>query len=748
MAEITINEISQNYTYNIGTNSYAQVALPITSCWGPGYFDPEAYGVDKSVMLEETVWQNFPATQEGLEAFVSTYRGAASNYRTFKDYSYHMAMTLLTAGYDVLVCRICPGTNAQTTFELSKTASLVVKAKYPGTFGNSLRISLSKIKSPSLGHDYWNVITYVVDSSGVKTAVENKVFVMDIDNSSDSILHIEELESNFLTFKVVGAVDDSMVFSYDGVAQDMSGGADISPIVSSEAYDAAYEAVKQLSEDLAEATAKAAKAKALKEDDESKIASLESDINAYAAKISAAEAEEPRDETKINKLKADKAAAEAKKAEVEKLLNGVDGSSGHKKAYEDAQAEVESLSQQLDGDSGAKATLASESVKFRRNMIENAAGSAKTRYGVNAESEELPAYVSAIVNLSESADALDNSFCLKLVNQEWIYTQSMDVYDLLKDRLAYHPNRVISPGWDDQNITDISGEAVTRLSQVSPLHAKLMDIGYNSRCATAMIDIPKCLPRAAVYNTSTNDDEIGYAQLLARHLPDNTMEANGSLYATHSALFAPWGQYRYVGTNKQSSASPSFQVLLIQRAMILNQSNQYEWALPENRKHNIPLGKPAYKVPQKLLNEWQSLEGVGVNVIAEIPDMGMSLWGNSTLYEVPPATYQALANLSTRYLVNAVKDVIYRCGITITWKYNNNDAYSAFYAGVTPTLDLMKNVGAIEGYAVKMSADINGLDQVNANSVIGKVYLIVNGVVNNISVDLIALPPGADLSNM
>ena len=60
----------------------------------------------------------------------------------------------------------------------------------------------------------------------------------------------------------------------------------------------------------------------------------------------------------------------------------------------------------------------------------------------------------------------------------------------------------------------------------------------------------------------------------------------------------------------------------------------------------------------------------------------------------------------------------------------------------------MKNVGAIEGYAVKMSADINGLDQVNANSVIGKVYLIVNGVVNNISVDLIALPPGADLSNM
>ena len=41
MAQITINEISQGYSYNIGTSSYATVALPITSSWGPGYFNPD-----------------------------------------------------------------------------------------------------------------------------------------------------------------------------------------------------------------------------------------------------------------------------------------------------------------------------------------------------------------------------------------------------------------------------------------------------------------------------------------------------------------------------------------------------------------------------------------------------------------------------------------------------------------------------------------------------------------------------------
>lgn len=60
--------------------------------------------------------------------------------------------------------------------------------------------------------------------------------------------------------------------------------------------------------------------------------------------------------------------------------------------------------------------------------------------------------------------------------------------------------------------------------------------------------------------------------------------------------------------------------------------------------------------------------------------------------------------------------------------------------------DWYDDSGAIDDYYVKMSADINGLDQVNANTVIGKIYLVINGVINDIIVDLIALPPGTDLN--
>lgn len=623
MAQITINEISQNYTYNIGTNSFCTVALPITASWGPGFVDPASVGSDLDTVLEDTVWQRFPATQAGLESFVSTYRGPAANYRIAKDFSYQMAMTLLTSGYDVLVCRLCPGTHAQASLntvavdeDSNAKGTLTLKAKYPGTFGNSLIATLTKIPN----RDYWNLITYVLDSSGVKTAVENLIFTFDLDHSTDTVLHIDEIESNFLTFVISGSITDSDEFGPGA-------------------------AMIQL------------------------------------------------------------------------------GSNPSEKGTDRA----------LDSDAAS--------------MMDDAIELAKTRYltVVSAGDVDNAEYIKALNAVKSSQP--DEATAATLKYNEWLFTSALSVYDLLKDKLAYNPNRVISPGWDDQNISAITGEDVSRLEIISPLHVKLMDVAYYSRCATALLDIPKCLPRSAVYNESTDPNQEGYSQKLARFVPKNAaMDINGSLYQTHSALFGPWGQYTYVGTAKQNPASPSFIALLIQRAMLLNQSLQYEWAMPTNRKHKLAIGKLDYTVPKKVLDVWQTLEGVGVNVITTIPDLGTSLWGNSTLYEVPPATYQALANLSTRYLVNAIENVAYRAGVSITYQYNNDEAYSKFYAAVTPILDTMKNVGAIDNYYVKMAADINGLDQVNANTVIGKIYLVINGVINDIVVDLIALPPGTDLT--
>lgn len=646
MANIVINEISDNYTYNIGNNSFATVALPITASWGPAFVDPTTVGLTQddagfTAELQATKWTHFPATRQGLDAFISTYRGAASLYKAHKDYSYQEAVTLLASGYDVLVCRVCSGTKAigylkvngsSETYAPTDWNGFIITAKYPGTFGNSLRVTISKQTAGTL--NYWNAVVYVADTTGGISAVENINFVIAepvTGELPEYIVPIEEIDSKFITVATQGLDDTSAFTTGTSGSATFTGGAD--------------------------------------------------DMAASTTTVTPGEGE-------------------------------------------DAQA----LRERTDA-----AVLA----KIRYN---------KAGYQTEGSGVTPPVYYSKLN--AYPVTATDVTPLQYIKHMEWNYTAAYYVYSLLYDKLQYNPQRIVSPGWDDQNIEKLDGSVFSTSVGfvVSPLHKAIMYAAYYGRCGAGLLDIPISVPQSRVYNTTAG--QLGYAQTLSQLTLDNTVyDQNAGLFNTHSALFAPWGQYKFIGVNRMTKASPSFLALLIQRAQILNQPIQYEWALPTDRKHNLNIGKMDYEVNKFTLDKWQKLDGVGVNVITPIPGLGTNLWGNSTLFDVPPATYQALANLSTRFLMNAVENVAYTVGLTITFQYNNDQAYSTFYAGVTPILDSMKNVGAIIDYRIQMSADINGLDYVNANSVVGKIYMTVAGVINDITVDLIALPQNVDLNS-
>ena len=608
MANITINEISRNYNYSAGNSAFCSVALPITASWGPAFEDPASAGVDLETMLETTVFNHFPSTQEGLEAFTATYRGPAANYRAAQDYSYNIAVTLLTQGYDLDICRVCAGAHASNTFTATigttdpSTGTLTLRAKYPGSFGNNLIGYLRKVS----GRDYWNLVTYIVDATGATTAVENLVFVFDLDKSTDSILHISEIKSSFFDFIVDGIEVDTDV-TFDTQRVQLTGGSD----------------------------------------------------------------------------------------------RAADGTAA--------------------------------------DMINDAITIATTRYSLVGDSDPTD-YLAALNAVAAANPSVSKASTIR--NREWNFIAAYRVLDILTDKLAYNSKRIMVPGWDDQDIEFLTGEKVARLNSISPLHARLMEVAAKSRCGASLLDVPKSLLRSGVWVDSTDTTQEGYAQKLARFMPSNVVD--DGLFATHSALFAPWCQYKYAGTARNCAAPPSFLALMIQIAMLKNQSLQYEWAMPTTRKHNLTIGAPDYMVPKKLLDNWQSIDGVSLNVLTNIPDMGMTLWGNSSLMEVAPATYNALQNWSTRYLFDAIKDLAYRCGIAITFQYNNNEAYSKFYAGCTPLLDTMLSVGAITKYEVSMSKDIDGLDSVNLNSVIGVIKVWVEGIINDITIDLIALPAGTE----
>ena len=686
MAQININEISQNYSYNVATSSYATVALPITACWGPGYFDPDTYFPDEhgqeenynqkvSRMLEQTHWLRFPSSQEGLEKFIATYRGPSTPHRLANDYSYQMAMTLLTAGYDILVCRLCPGAHASLTVKQGDTGrldqdvpSILIRAKYPGTFGNNLSIKITKtthnsvFKMPEIltgprPECFWTVTTYLDNKeSGTHTPLETHHITFNLEFATDQILYYKDIESKYWEITKV--------------------------------------------------------TKPIKETNGAE------DIGEYSI-----------------------------------------------------YTQMIRIENKFEGGTDYNTEIGEEDLKKRITKLEESKYDNWVQLYYNHQRHFRGNVISAIENkpLDFKRIALYRTWLHSSVvyakhdrnNQTWEeqITDIAGVYDLLKDKLSYNPNRIISPGWDDQDylflyddlehVQSLTGQANNQPNiEPSPIALKLLDVAANSRCATAYIDIPRCLNRQFVKfegQGTTGQQYKGYADALAQNYQQYNYVNKDGLLTTHAALFAPWGQYQYVGTSKMVQTSPSFLALMIQRAQILNQPIQYEWALPTNRKHNLRIGKLDWTVPKHLLDKWQSNEGVNINAITTLPDLGTNIWGNSTLFDTPPATYQALANLSTRLLVNAIEDVVYRVGLSITFQYNNDQAISKFYAGVSPILDTLKNVGAIENYKIKMNPDIRGLDYVNANTLLGRVYISVFGVVNDISVDLICLPPGAEL---
>ena len=976
MADIVINEISQNYSYVIGDSSYCCVALPVTASWGPAYTG-ESGSDDETAesVLENTVWTRFKANSQGLESFVSTYRGPAANYRLSQDYSYQMAVSLLTAGYDVLVCRLCPGSkadsmlrrsyigkisagwfnqvdqatgtlklpikedasatteltsipftvnsdhpvtvtstnpnfrstpitsissyvsldsetgvyalkgtadtaeahtvtlehsgtdiykpaegaskiefidiadldalhsaipdlaprfsefqvtgvakaeyydpdeqvedsrwkslstgqdynpvsgkleialtsassivpasyvegaklrvsfnvsykealddtwyfvyhvkssgasvasawesagitdNAELTYVGDKVATtidgtdgrLIVKAKYPGTFGNRLQCTLRRMSTVSL--NYWNFIVYVVDTSGVRLAVENLNFVFDIANSTDSILFIEEVESQFVDIIAENLSENSRFTGSGSGPQDSN---DKITLVFSTGTD--------------------------KDDTKTVKDSLESAMKLAAKRYNTTLVESKSGSQSFVGTEA-KPIQRGASFEITQLPTGSveidtivscryheEGASSDKILVADTDYTVDLASKTV--------TIASNSTNVPAEGVPDSTLSISFTCPDYSSSVE---YVDIICTNYNSAKnntgtVLDSTTASTWNYLEWLFTNSLDIYGLLNDKLAYNPNRVISPGWDDQNFLRLTGDEnwPLNITTASPLHLKLMETAYYARCATAYIDLPRSLAKKHVSNDSQNTAIQGYAQLLARQeYPDTD-----GLFTTHSALFGPWGSYRYVGMSRQSTASPSFLALLIQRSMILNQSLQYEWIQPSSRKNKVNIGKMDYTVSKKYLDIWQpdpdTDGGVGVNAIANIPDLGLSIWGDSTLYENPPATYQALRNLSTRLLVNAIKNVVYKVGISITFQYTNQTAFSSFYVGVTPILDSMKNAGAIDDYKVIIGNDFDAVGMVKANSCVGKIYITPNGTIQHITVDLIALPPQTDLSN-
>ena len=347
--------------------------------------------------------------------------------------------------------------------------------------------------------------------------------------------------------------------------------------------------------------------------------------------------------------------------------------------------------------------------------------------------------------ISELADVASN---LELLyNQQVLYSRVIACVDELTDPICYDWDVVFCAIADDQYIPKsylaAQDDPANIKYGVSKVTKKLGTVAANSKCGVAFIGLPFNCPKG------TSANQVSTWAVKYKDDVSAALEAEGKMYSTFAQIVGPWCKTTLPIGGPNVWVTPELaHLLLIINAEGIGGINKW-WMVPAGMTSSGVVHTPEYKIKKAYLDIIQNHdEGVCLNPLMEVPGKGFTCFGNSTLWNKPLGTYNALQNLSTRLLCNRVKQRIWDVALQILFKYNNDNAYSHFYAGLSPLLDEMRSVGALTGneynplgYQIVMNPDIINLDRINANTVIGKVYLAVTGVIDTVNVDLFLLPP-------
>lgn len=342
----------------------------------------------------------------------------------------------------------------------------------------------------------------------------------------------------------------------------------------------------------------------------------------------------------------------------------------------------------------------------------------------------------------------DPDALIRLYNQQIMYSRFYKTVGELTDPIVYDWDALVQGIADDQYVPksflEANKETFFMEYEVSTLVTRMIEVAANSKCGAALIGTPFGMPRGIQTGTGASAVKTG-----ALKYKDAVSQVVGPVYSTFGEVVGPWCKTTLALSGANSWIAPEVaHLLLIINSKGIGGQNKW-WMVPAGMLGTGIVHTPEYKIKRHYLDLIQNHdEGVCLNPLMEVPGKGFTCFGNSTLWDKPLGTYNALQNLSTRFLTNRVKQRIWDTALQILFRYNNEDAYSHFYAGLSPLLDEMRAVGALTGneynpwgYRIIMNPDIVNLDRINANTVIGKVELAVTGVIDTVDVDLFLLPP-------
>ena len=233
-----------------------------------------------------------------------------------------------------------------------------------------------------------------------------------------------------------------------------------------------------------------------------------------------------------------------------------------------------------------------------------------------------------------------------------------------------------------------------------------------------------------VPNTNNFDGDFIYPQEIVDSLEESGIDSN------YTATYYPWILVRDGVNNTQVYIPPTSEVV---RNLALTDNIAFPWFATAGYTRGLV---NAVKARKKLTQEDRDTLYVGrINPIATFSDVGTVIWGNKTTQ----IRESALDRINVRRLLLQARKLISSVAVRLLFEQNDDQVRQQFLDSVNPILDSIRRDRGLIDFRVVVSSSPEDLD---ANQLVGKIYLKPTRALEFIDIEFLITPTGASFEDV
>lgn len=239
-------------------------------------------------------------------------------------------------------------------------------------------------------------------------------------------------------------------------------------------------------------------------------------------------------------------------------------------------------------------------------------------------------------------------------------------------------------------------------------------------------------PDYQMFTNTTSDftTDFIYPQEATENLEDTGIDSN------YTATYYPWILTRDTVNNTQVYLPPTAEVT---RNLALTDNIAFPWFASAGYTRGLVNGIKARK---KLTQDDRDILYKGrINPIATFSDVGTVIWGNKTTQ----IKESALDRINVRRLLLQARKLISAVAVRLLFEQNDDQVRQEFLDSVNPILDGIRRDRGLIDFRVVVQ---NTPEDLDANQLVGKIYLKPTRALEFIDIEFLITPTGASFEDI